>query len=102
MVTETELAVAPNPATQAEAKSPTWARVAEIPAVVSFPGHLRKTMTISLIVGIVLFSINQLDVVVSGHATALVWFKTGLTFVVPFCVANYGILVATHRREAGA
>jgi len=45
-------------------------------------------------------AINQLDVVVSGHATPAVWLKIGLTYLVPFMVSNYGILVATHGRAA--
>ena len=60
--------------------------------------HLRKTISIALLVGSILFCINQLDVVLRGKATALTWFKSGLTYLVPFCVSNYGILVATHRK----
>jgi len=37
--------------------------------------------------------------VIRGDATPFVWFKIGLTYVVPFCVSNYGILVATKLRE---
>jgi len=80
------------------AAEPTWSDLGGALQVVRRPAHLRKTVTIALLVGVVLFTINQLDVVLSGRATALVWFKVGLTFVVPFCVSNYGILVATRRR----
>jgi hypothetical protein len=63
--------------------------------------HLRRTITIALIVGTILFCINQLDVVVRGDATAIVWIKSAVTYVVPFCVANAGVLVATrHDRRA--
>ena len=74
-----------------------WSDLPEALRVVLRGANLRKTIGIALFVGTVLFLINQLDVVVSGHATVLVWCKIGLTFVVPFCVSNYGILVATHR-----
>ena len=67
--------------------------------IVLLRANLRRTVGVALFVGIVLFCINQFDVVASGHATALVWLKVGLTFLVPFCVSNYGILVATHRRD---
>ena len=53
----------------------------------------------TLVVGTILFAINQLDVVLAGAATPSVWIKAALTFAVPFCVSNYGILVATHRRK---
>jgi hypothetical protein len=83
------------------ALTPTWASLREIPAVVRFPPHLRKTVSVALVVGIVLFSINQLDIVLSGRATPFVWLKVGLTFFVPFCVSNYGILVASRRKRGG-
>lgn len=46
-------------------------------------------------VGTVLFGINQLDVVLRGDATALVWVKSAVTYLVPFCVSNAGVLVAS-------
>lgn len=57
--------------------------------------HLRKTGAIALVVGTVLFCINQLDVVLRGDATAAVWVKSAVTYVVPFVVANLGVLVAS-------
>lgn len=65
--------------------------------MVAYRPHLRKTITIALVVGTILFCINQLDVVVRGDAGAVVWIKTAVTFLVPFCVSNFGVLVATHR-----
>lgn len=44
-----------------------------------------------------LFTINQLDVVLRGAATPLVWAKIALTYLVPFCVSNLGILIASRR-----
>ena len=54
--------------------------------------HLRRTVRIALVVGIVLTSINQLDVIVRGEATTVTWVKCGLNFVVPFIVSNLGLL----------
>ena len=59
--------------------------------------HLRQTIRIALVVGTVLFVINQLDVVIRGAATPVVWLKIALTYVVPFCVSNLGILIASRR-----
>lgn len=67
----------------------------EAVGVVCYRPHLRKTATIALVVGTVLFCINQLDVVLRGDATALVWVKSAITYVVPFCVSNAGVLVAS-------
>lgn len=76
---------------------PTWWH--EAPQVVVYGPNLRKTISIALLMGTILFSINQLDVVITGHATTLVWVKSAITYLVPFCVANGGVLVATQRRE---
>lgn len=76
-----------------------WTTIGDIPRVVFSRQALARTVTVALIVGSILFTINQLDVVLSGKATGVVWFKVGLTYVVPFCVSNYGILSATHRRK---
>ncbi len=80
-----------------QAGPPTWSRWPEIPAVVLYPPHLRKTIRIAIIVGTVLFGINQLDVVLRGAATPLVWIKVGVTYVVPFVVSNLGLLVGQRR-----
>ena len=60
--------------------------------------HLRRTLRIALIVGLVLTAINQLDVIVRGDATTFTWVKTGLNFCVPFIVSNLGLLAG--RRPA--
>lgn len=57
--------------------------------------HLHKTVRIALVVGTVLFATNQLDVVLRGRATPLAWFKIALTYLVPLCVSNLGILIAS-------
>jgi hypothetical protein len=80
------------------AEPPRWSTWREIPAVVLHRPHLRQTIRIALVVGTVLFTINQLDVVVRGAATPVVWLKVGLTYLVPFCVSNLGILIASRRQ----
>jgi hypothetical protein len=80
---------------------PTWVRWRQAPAVVFYTPHLRKTVTIALVVGTVLFGINQLDVVLRGDATAVVWVKVAVTYFVPFCVSSAGVLVASRRAAAG-
>jgi hypothetical protein len=54
--------------------------------------HLRRTVKIALVVGLILTLINQLDVVVRGDATGITWVKAGLNFCVPFIVSNLGLL----------
>ena len=74
-----------------------WSSWREIPAICLDPRTLGKTVTVSLVVGTLLFAINQLDVVISGRVTLGVWLKVALTYLVPFAVSNYGVLVATRR-----
>jgi hypothetical protein len=56
--------------------------------------HLRRTLTISLVVGVVLTLINQGGVILGGDATVATWVRCGLNFLVPFCVSNAGLLSA--------
>ena len=78
---------------------PTWATWREALAVVRYRPHLLKTIRVALIVGTIIFAINQLDVVLRHKATLATYLKCAVTYLVPFCVSNYGILVATRRRE---
>jgi hypothetical protein len=86
-------------AVQDNSKTPgrSWRGWREALSVVLWPANLKRTVATALIVGTVLFAINQLNVVLAGDATPLVWIKTGVTYLVPFAVANVGILIATHR-----
>ena len=54
--------------------------------------HMRRTVPIALVVGVVLTTINQADVILAGDATATTWVKCALNFVVPFVVSNLGLL----------
>ena len=79
-----------------EPRGETWQGWRQAFGVVARPVHLRRTTATAVIVGTVLFA-NQLNVVVAGHATTVVWLKTGLNYLVPFVVSNVGILIATRR-----
>jgi hypothetical protein len=59
--------------------------------------HLRRTLWIALIVGVLLTAINQLDVILRGNATGVTFIKCGMNFVVPFVVSNLGLLSGRHR-----
>ncbi len=75
----------------------TWSGWHEARAIVSHPPHLRRTIGIAFVVGTILVAINQLDVVLRGEATPAVWVKVALTYVVPFCSSNLGVLAALRR-----
>lgn len=77
---------------------PTWQTPAQALRVVVYRPNLIRTLATALIVGTVLFLINHLDTVLSGAASTSTWVKTGITYVVPFVVANVGLLVGSHRR----
>ncbi|HEV3278685.1 MAG TPA: nitrate/nitrite transporter NrtS [Terriglobia bacterium] len=82
-------------------EAPTWTKWYEVFRVIAYRPYLKKTVQIALIVGAVLFAINHLDEVVQGRATRTVWIKGAVTFLVPFCVSNLGVLVASRRKEGG-
>ncbi len=80
--------------------SPTWSSWREALGVCTGRHYLKKTVSVALMVGTILFSINHLDEVLRGRATAVTWLKSAFTYLVPFCVSNAGVLIATRRRSA--
>ncbi len=54
--------------------------------------NLKRTLRIALVVGLVLTAINQGGVIAGGDANLATWIRCGLNFVVPFVVANAGLL----------
>jgi len=81
------------------AAAPTWTRWHEIGRVICYPPYLKKTLRLAFVVGSVLFALNHLDEVMRGHATLGVWVKGAVTYLIPFCVSNFGVLVATRRES---
>ena len=59
---------------------------------------LRRTLTITLVVGTVLTAINQLGVLTSGTATLATYLRCGANYLVPFIVSNLGVLSGQARR----
>jgi len=53
-----------------------------------------RAIAVALVVGTILVVINQGDVLVGGHLTALVAAKIVLTYLVPFSVSTYSALEA--------
>jgi hypothetical protein len=69
--------------------------VREALRVILRPEHLRRTLTIAVVVGTVLTAINQADVIARGDATSTTAVKAMLNYLVPFIVSNLGLLVGT-------
>jgi hypothetical protein len=69
-------------------------------SVVLDRGNVKRTLTIALVVGSVFFAMNQLGVIIAGHATPLVWVKAVLTYLTPLIVSNLGVLSAIRRNAA--
>ena len=70
----------------------------ELDLIVIGGGAAGISAAIAVVVGTVLFCINQLDVVLRGDAGTVVWVKSAVTYVVPFFVSCAGVLVTTRRR----
>jgi hypothetical protein len=75
-----------------------WSTWREAASIVTSPRHLRRTLTIAVLVGSTFFTMNQLSTIVAGRANATVWVKAALTFLTPLLVSNFGVLSATRRR----
>ena len=78
--------------------APTWSTARELIGVILAPQHLKRTLCITLIVGTVFVTLNQLGVILDGRATVVVWIKAALTYLTPLLVSNFGLLSATRRR----
>jgi hypothetical protein len=60
---------------------------------------LGRAIRVALVVGTILFVINQSDVVLRGQMTPLVVAKIALTYLVPFSVSTYSALAANRLRR---
>ncbi len=76
-----------NAATRPEDLRPGWAAV-------------RRSIIIAVVVGGTILTINQIDLIIAGHLTPLMWLKIGLTPCIPFCVSLYGAYIAYHNALA--
>ena len=74
-----------------------WSSWRQAFAVVVAPRSLKRSASVALIVGSAFFAMNQLQIIVAGRATALVWVKAALTYLTPLVVSNIGMLSATRR-----
>ncbi len=54
--------------------------------------HLRRTTRIAFVVGLLLTTINQGAVILSGDASTLTWVRCAANFLIPFVVSNLGLL----------
>ena len=51
----------------------------------------------ALVVGTILSLVNQGSVVAGGLATPATWVRIAINYVIPFCVASFGYLMACRR-----
>ena len=76
----------------------TWTSWGELLDIITAPANVKRSLTIALVIGTLFVAMNQLELILSGHATFVVWLKAGLTYLTPLCVSNLGMLSATYRR----
>ncbi len=68
------------------------AAAAEAVAYRGRPAHLRRTVRIALLVGLILNAINESGPIAHGQLGAGTWIRVALNFLVPFIVSNVGLL----------
>lgn len=66
--------------------------IRNVVAVCLHPQHLKRTLSITLIVGTWLTLYNQGDVLISTNVTAVLVGKIFLNYLTPFVVSNWGLL----------
>lgn len=81
-------------------RDPGAAGTASTPSLVDLAlgnGVPRRSFFVALVVGTLLNLINQGDALVTG--APLDYYKIGLTFIVPYCVATYGAVSAQRAKD---
>jgi hypothetical protein len=61
---------------------------------------VKRALRVALVVGTVLFVINQADIVLRGDLSTGVALKIGLTYLVPFSVSTYSALQINRLRRS--
>jgi hypothetical protein len=56
-----------------------------------------RALGVALVVGTILFAINQLDAVLRGEFSPTLAAKVALTYLVPYCVSTYSALAASRQ-----
>ena len=57
------------------------------------PALIRRSLVTALVVGSIITSINQGNVILRGDFPADLYWKIPLSYCVPFCVATWGALI---------
>ena len=70
-----------------------------LPCVLRHRPMLRRSLLTAAVVGTVLTSINQGNVLLDGEFPAELYWKIPLTYCVPFLVATWGALINTRLRS---
>ena len=78
---------------------PSWSSYSQVPSVVFHRVNLGRTIPTALVTGLILFLINQLQPVLRDPGSVPTWIRSGLCFVVPFCVSNVGVLMASRAED---
>ena len=77
-------------------RSSTREQCTSLAQAVFHPTHLRRTLTITLVVGSWLVFYNLGDVILNHGLTVRTVVKIALNYLTPFVVSNLGLLSRTH------
>jgi hypothetical protein len=74
-----------------------WRTIREAARLVSSARIIRRTLTTAVVVGTLLSAINEGYLVAQGEVSAGTWARIAANYLIPFMVANVGVLSATRR-----
>lgn len=80
-----------------------WSRPSQALGLLLRGRTVRTALPVALLVGTVLSTVNQGDVLLAGAAGTVTWVRIAVNYLVPFCVASVGFLAACRStpREPG-
>jgi hypothetical protein len=76
---------------------PGWRTIGEAARLVSRVRIIRRTLTTAVVVGTLLSAINEGYLVARGEVSGGTWARIAANYLIPFIVANVGVLSATRR-----
>jgi hypothetical protein len=74
-----------------------WRTIGEAARLVTRATIIRRTLTTAVVVGTLLSAINEGYLVAQGELSAGTWARIAANYLIPFMVANVGVLSATRR-----
>lgn len=80
-----------------EVRAPDGALLRCLRCAVTYAPLVRRSLVVALVVGTILITINQGNIILGGDFPPSLYWKIPLTYAVPYCVATTGAILNARR-----